>query len=152
MKKIIIVLLLAVLPTVAFAQKAFRKLRHTDGIAAINVSNGGYNALNDKDKVALGSVARDYLSSASHLDNLNVFISSEKKHARTIKRAMLDYLGEKQMEELINFEQDGSGISIYMKKDTSGSDITEMLLFVENRQKNESVLISFTGTLGLNKK
>ena len=149
MKKVIIVLLLAALPAVTFAQNAFKKLRNTEGIAAITINDGGYKMLSDKDKAAVGSVARDYLSNTSHLDNLNVFISSEKKHAGTIKRAMRDYLDENNLEKLVNFEEDGSGISIYIKQGKSGTDSTEMLLFVESKEKHEAVLISFTGSLGL---
>lgn len=149
MKKIIIVLLLAALPATTFAQKAFKKLKNTEGIAAITINNGGYSMLSDKDRAAVGSVARDLLSSASHLDNFNVFISSDKKHAVTLKKAMQNYLDEKQLVRLLNFEEDGSGVSIYMKEGASGSDITDMLLFVESAKKHEAVLISFTGSLGL---
>lgn len=149
MKKIIIVLLLAALPATTFAQKAFKKLKNTEGIAAITINNGGYEMLNNNNKAAVGSVARDFLSSASHVDNLNMFISSDKKHAVTMKEAMLDYSDEKHMVKLVSFEEDGSGISIYMKENAPGSEINEMLLFVESEAKHEAVLISFTGILAL---
>lgn len=149
MKKVIIIVLLAVLPSVSFAQNAFSKLQNKEGIASFTINKEMFGLIYGKEVEAVGSKTTEYLNKANKLSNLNVFISSEKADSKTLRKTMQEYLKDNPMEQLITLTENGAKISIYAVPGNNPSEVKEMLFFAQKANSNQAVLVSFTGNLDL---
>jgi hypothetical protein len=152
MKKFIITLLLAAMPLVTFAQKeAFAKFEGVEGIESITINKKMFEILASVDSSSVGKDVAPYLDTASGLDYVNVFTTSDKKYKKQLKDAVGDYLKTNPLQELISVTDNGSKIKVYVKQGSEESIITEGLVFIENNdKKEEAVLVSFTGNINLN--
>lgn len=152
MKKFIITLLLAAMPLVTFAQKnAFSKFDNIEEIANITLNKELFEMVGSVDSSAVGGEAGAYLKTAKGLDRLKILTTSEKKYKKQLRDAVTDYLKVNSLQELLSVNSGGAKVKIYVKQGSSESIITEGLVFVENdNEKDETVLISFTGKIDLN--
>lgn len=150
MKKFIIIALLAVAPFIGSAQTtAFDKFKDVDGIASITVNKKLFEMAGDME-VSGSEKADKALSMVKNIDGLKVFITSEKKHMKSMRNTVLSYLKTAGLEELVTFNDKGSMIKFYVREGVTSSDVKEALLFMEDADDKKVVLLSFTGNLNLN--
>ncbi|MCO6148555.1 DUF4252 domain-containing protein [Flavobacterium sp. NRK1] len=151
MKKFITTLVLAAMPFVTFAQNnAFSKFEDVDGIQSITINKEMFDMFSSIGDSASDEKTKSYFDMAGDIENLKVYITTEKRYKKQIKDAVADYLKGNAMEQLISISDNGSKIKIYVKQGSSESIIKEGLVFVENdEKKEEAVLISFTGNVNL---
>jgi hypothetical protein len=152
MKKFIIILALAVVPFITFAQtNAFSKFDNIEGIANITLTKQLFEMIASVDSSSVGGDASGYLKTAKGLERLKVLTTSEKKYKKQLSEAVTDYLKANSLQELVSITDKGAKVKIYVKQGSSENIITEGLVFVENTdKKDETVLISFTGKIDLN--
>ncbi|WP_051200369.1 DUF4252 domain-containing protein [Flavobacterium subsaxonicum] len=150
MKKFIITLLLAALPAVTFAQSAFDKFSNVDGIEAVTISGKMFEMLGSVEAGDNDAETQKVLNQVKNLDNLKIFSTAEKKYRKEIRTAVTNYLKTNALEELMSVKDGKSTIRIYVKQGASANIVKEGLLFVEDADDKQVVLISFTGTLNLN--
>lgn len=151
MKKFITTLVLAAMPFVTFAQNnAFSKFEDVDGIQSITINKEMFDMFSSIGDSANDEKTKSYFDMAGDIENLKVYITTEKRYKKQIKDAVSDYLKGNAMEQLMSISDNGSKIKIYVKQGSSESIIKEGLVFVENdEKKEEAVLISFTGNVNL---
>ncbi len=151
MKKFITTLVLAAMPFVTFAQNnAFSKFEDVDGIQSITINKEMFDMFSSIGDSANDEKTKSYFDMAGDIENLKVYITTEKRYKKQIKDAVADYLKGNAMEQLMSISDNGSKIKIYVKQGSSESIIKEGLVFVENdEKKEEAVLISFTGNVNL---
>jgi hypothetical protein len=59
------------------------------------------------------------------------------------------YIKSAGLEELMRITEKGKNVKIYVKTGASDSQVKELLMFIEGSGKEESVLMSLTGTFEL---
>ena len=150
MKKIIIILFLAVLPTVTFAQDAFTKFEDKDGIDVVVVNKKMFELLGSVEATGVEKEAQKYLKQVKNLDKLKVFSTSQINYIKDMETTVATYLKQNSLEELISFNNSGHKGKLYVKSGKKASDVKEFLLFSKGGKKNEAVLVSFTGNVNLN--
>jgi hypothetical protein len=150
MKKFIITLLLAALPAVTFAQSAFDKFSDVEGIEAVTISGKMFEMLGGVETGDSDADTQKLLNQVKNLDNLKIFTTQEKKYRKEIKTAVTNYLKINALEELMSFSSNGSTTKIYVKQGATASIVKEGLLFIEDADDKQVVLISFTGNINLN--
>lgn len=149
MKKFIITALLAAMPFITFAQAAFDKFQDQEGIDGIVLNENVVNILNYI-KLSEGSKqVQPYLQNVKDVESLRIFTTSEKKHAKDMKKTVATYLRKHNMEELVTLNSDGTKVKVYMVAGTDPSEINELLVFTENKKDNNTTLISFIGNIDL---
>jgi len=150
MKKLIITLVLAALPTLMFAQSPFAKFEGKDDITTVVVNKKLFDIVKDMDidvKVE-DKDAAEYLKYVEKLDNIRVYTTTNKKYTAEMKSTVNDYLKTNPLEELVSVNDEGKQIKVYVKTGAEPSDIREMLVFVEGGDKDEeTVLVSLTASL-----
>lgn len=151
MKKIIITLLLAVMPFVTFAQEVpFSQFQDVEGVDYVSVNKEMFAMIGKMDASIDGGNTEKYLGMLDKLDNLKVFTTDEKKKMKELTSAVQDYLKKNPLEELMSIKDEGSRINIYVKQEADSSIVKEGLVFIEDADDKNVVLVSFTGNLDLN--
>lgn len=149
MKKIII-LLLAVLPTFAFAQTSFDKFEDKDGVSSVIVSKKMFELMSKVKVDAKDKEMQQYLSLLKKLDNLKVFTTNSSKVSSDMKSSVSSYLKSNPLEELMRANSDGKNVKIYIKSVGSSTVVKELLLFMEGDLKETpTVILSLTGEFDL---
>lgn len=148
MKKIIITLLLATAPTLFFGQSVFDKFDGPDEVTAVVVSKKMFEMMgsvktNDKD-------AQQFLNLVKSLDNLKVFTTSDSKYRTDMKTTVDKYLGTKTLEELMRVSDSGKNVKIYVNSGGSKTQVKELLMYIDGKGSDESVIVSLTGNFDLN--
>lgn len=150
MKKIIITLVLAALPTLMFAQSPFAKFEGKDDITTVVVNKKLFDIIKQMgiDVKVEDKQAADYLKYVEKLDNIRVYTTTNKKYTAEMKSSVKDYLKSNPLEELVSVNDEGKQIKVYVKTGAEASDIREMLVFVEGGDKDEeTVLVSLTASM-----
>lgn len=152
MKKFIIAIVFALMPSLFFAQQSvFDKFEGLDDVTTVVVTKKmfqmmGNVELNKKDKEA-----QQFLSLTKKLNNLKVFTTSNSKYAADMKITAEKYLKTAGLEELMRVKEGGQNIRILIKTGGKETQVKELLMFIEDSGKNsETVLMSLTGDFDLN--
>jgi hypothetical protein len=150
MKKFMITLLLAVLPTIFFAQTtAFDKFEK-DGVDAVIVNKKMFELMGNVKLDPKDKQAQQYLNLIKKLDNLKVFTTTNNKIVTEMKGTVDGYLKKYPLEELMRLNEGTRTVKIYVKSGATSSQVKELLMFMEGGSSKEStVLMSLTGNFDL---
>ncbi|CAM3482033.1 DUF4252 domain-containing protein [Zobellia roscoffensis] len=158
MKKILIVLIVAVLPVMGFSQSLFDKYEDLDKVSAVVVNRSMFNLLSKIDVEVDDPEAKDFMDIAKSLNNLKVFITEDKAIAGDMKLSVDKYLKSAKLEELMRVKDKEANVKFYIRAGKDDDHVSELLMFVTsmnsvnvNGRKFETVLLSLTGDIDLNK-
>lgn len=159
MTRIIITIVLALMPTLFFAQSqsAFDKFEGREDITSVSVNKKTFEMLGDikvDAKESKGKDAKDiskYLGMADKIDNLKVLTTSSVKASAELKIAFENYRKAEKLEQLMRVNDEGKNVMIYVKSGKTASAAKEFLIFVEGGDKigDETVLVSLVGDIDL---
>lgn len=146
MKKIIITVILALMPTLFFAQGAFDKFDGQDDVTSVIVNKKMFQMMgNVKNKES-----QQYLNLIKKLDNLKVFTTQSTRVTSEMKVSAEKYIKSAGLEELMRVNDKGQNIKILVKSGATETHVKELLMFIEGGGKNDTVLMSLTGDFDLN--
>ena len=104
--------------------------------------------------------AQDFMDIAQNLKNLKVFITEDKKISTDMQITMEKYLKSSSLQELMRVKDKDANVKFYIKSGKDEDHVSELLMFVTgikngnveiNDRKFETVLLSLTGDIDLNK-
>jgi len=129
------------------AQSIFEKFDNQDDIRAVIVNKKmfalmGKMEVKDKD-------GQQFLNLIKKLDNLRVFVTSNDKRANEMKAEAMKYIKTASLDELMRIAEKGKSVRIYVRSGANESQVKELLMFIEGAGKEESVLMSLTGSFEL---
>ena len=154
MKKFIVAIVFAFLPTLIFAQQSvFDKFDGPDDITVVTVTKKMFQMMGDVKMNPKDKEAQQFLSLTKKLNNLKVFTTSNSKHAADMKSTTEKYLKTAGLEELMRVKDGGQNIRILIKTGAKETQVKELLMFIEGAstgKANETVLMSLTGDFDLN--
>lgn len=147
MKKLIVTLVFALMPTLFFGQTAFDKFDGQDDVTSVIVNKKMFQMMgNVKNKES-----QQYLNLIKKLDNLKVFTTASSRVTSDMKSAADKYIKSAGLEELMRINDKGQNIKIMVKSGAGATQVRELLMFIEGSGKdNETVLMSLTGDFDLN--
>ncbi len=160
MKKILIVIVAAVLPAMGFSQSLFDKYEDLDDVSAVVVNRSMFNLLSKIDVEVDDPEAQDFMDIAKSLNNLKVFITEDESISADMKASVNKYLKSAKLEELMRVKDKDTNIKFYIRSGKDDDHVSELLMFVTgmknidvdvNGRKFETVLLSLTGDIDLNK-
>lgn len=148
MKKFVIVFILALMPSLFFAQvSAFDKFEK-NGVTAVIVNKKMFELMGNV-KTPKDKETQQYLNLIRKLDYLKVFTTTSSKIALEMKGTVESYLKRNPLEELMRISDSGRNIRIYVKSGSTSSQVKELLMFMEGSGKNDTVLMTLTGSFDL---
>lgn len=160
MKKNIIMGLVAVLPLMGFSQSVFDKYEDLDNVSAVVVNESMFKLLSKINVEVDDKEAQDFMDIAQNLKNLKVFITEDKNVSAEMQTTMEKYLRSSSLQELMRVKDKDANVKFYIKSGKDEDHVSELLMFVSgiknadveiNNRKIETVLLSLTGDIDLNK-
>lgn len=160
MKKFLILTVMALLPLTGFSQSIFDKYEDLDNVSAVVVNKSMFNLLAKMDVDVDDPEAKEYMSMAKSLSGLKVFITEDAKISADMKVEVAKYLKSSSMEELMRVKDKDANVKFYIRNGKDDDHVSELLMLVTgiknvdvelNGRKFETVLLSLTGDIDLNK-
>jgi hypothetical protein len=152
MKKIILLLALALLPTVFFAQQSvFDKFDSMDKVTSVLVTKKMFQMMGNVKMDANDNASKQFIALTKKLNNLKVFTTTDSKIKMDLKATSDKYLVSAGLSELMRVKDGTQNIRISVKSSGNGNQIKELLMLIEDSGvSNQTVLMSLTGNFDLN--
>lgn len=160
MRKLILIAIIMSIPLTGFSQSLFDKYEDLDNVSTVVVNQSMFRLLSNIDVEVDDKDTQDFMDIAKSLKNLKVFITEDKSISADMKASVNKYLKSASMEELMRVKDKDANIKFYIKNGKDDDHVSELLMFVTgmnkvdvdiNGRKFETVLLSLTGDIDLNK-
>ena len=152
MKKIIILIVFALLPNMFFAQQSvFDKFEGLDDVTSVLVTKKMFQMMGNVKMDANDKEIQQFINLTKKLNNLKVFTTSNPKIKADLKATAEKYLATAGLEELMRVKDGSQNIRILVKSGAKETQIKELLMLIEDGGKSsETILMSLTGDFDLN--
>lgn len=156
MKKIALILAVALLPLTGFSQSVFDKFEDLEAVSTVVVNKKAFEMFSrlpadDKD-------AKEFMELTKNLTGLKVFVTEDKTIGADMKATVDKYLKSSSLEELMRVKDKEANVKFYIKQGRDADHVSELLMFVTGLKnveaegrKFETVLLTLTGDIDLNK-
>lgn len=162
MKKIIIVLVLAVSPIIASAQDIFEKYEDNDEVTFVAMQPKMFQMLGKMSISSDDPEAQEFFDLVNSVTSFRVITTENKAVSEDIGNWVTNRLKSSTYEELMRVRDGGSNVKFYVKEGKDDDHVKELLMFVTgladvkeldevkiNGRKMETVLLSLTGDIDL---
>lgn len=156
MKKVILLIALAVSPLVSYGQSMFDTLENMDGVDAIIVNKDMFEILSKfKSSSSEGNEALEIFKMIQDLNELKVFSTDDKSIASKMDAMVSKAVKSSKLTELMRMKEGDSRIKIYVKSSSNKDYVSEVLMYIKGIDKrtngiSESVILSLTGNIDIN--
>lgn len=152
MKKTAIILALAIMPMVSWAQNAFDFFENEKDVTSVVVTKNMFKLLSKMDLNSTDPEAQAYLKMVNDLDNIKIFTTDNAVVAQKMEAAVSKYVtGSKNLGELMRVKEDGKDIKFYSKEGKTENYVSELLMHLNGivDGKPMTVIMSITGNIDL---
>jgi hypothetical protein len=150
MKNFIITLVMVLVSSPFFAQSAFDKFDGQDDVTSVIVNKKMFEMMSKVKTNASDKAELQYFNLIRKLDNLKVFTTKSTAVSREMKASAEKHVKTAGLEELMHANSNGRSIKILIKSGATGTQIKELLMFIEGAKNDDTVLMSLTGNFDLN--
>lgn len=160
MKKKLTIVAMVLVAYSGLAQSMFDKYEDLDNVSAVVINQSMFRLLANIDVEVDDPEAKDFMDIAKSLKSLKVFITEDKAIGADMQKSMSSYLASNSLEELMRVKDKDANVKFYVKQGKDEDHVSELLMFVTgmkdagvdvNGRKFETVLLSLTGDIDLNK-
>ncbi len=159
MKKIILLIVLAVTPMVTNAQSFFDSLEDMDGVDMVVVTKDAFELLNKfkpKNTDLNDNEVMQAFEMINELKEFKMFSTDDIAIASKMENMVNLAIKKQNLTQLMRIKQDDSRIKIYVKATKNKNYVSEVLMFVKGLDKqtkgiSESMVLSLTGNIDINK-
>src|SRR5690606_4193438 len=114
MKKIAILLTMAILPMISWGQNAFDSFENEKDVSAVVVTKNMFKLLSKMDLNSNDPEAQAYLNMVNNLENIKIFTTENASIAKRMDDAVAKYIASsKDLGELMRVKEDGKNIRFY---------------------------------------
>jgi hypothetical protein len=159
MKKIILLIALAVTPMVTNAQSFFDSLEDMDGVDMVVVTKDAFELLNKfkpKNTDLNDNEVMQAFEMINELKEFKMFSTDDTAIASKMENMVNLAIKKQNLTQLMRIKQDDSRIKIYVKATKNKNYVSEVLMFVKGLDKqtkgiSESMVLSLIGNIDINK-
>jgi len=164
MKKIVLVIVLAILPMLINAQSIFDKYEDLQGVQSVIVNQKAFSMLATLNVDTDNPEVQQYIDMAEKITGLKVFTTDSETISADMKSTVESYLKESKLEELMRIKDGNQTIKFYVKEGKDDNHVKELLMFINGlkeitegqdisingkKRSVETVLLSLTGDIDL---
>ncbi len=152
MRKIAILIALAIAPMVSWAQNAFDSFENEKDVTSVVVTKNMFKLLSKMDLNSSDPEAQAYLKMVNDLDNIKIFTTDNPIVAKKMDDAVAKYVSNsKNLGELMRVKDDGKNIKFYSKEGKSENYVSELLMHLDGMVdgKPTTIIMSITGNIDL---
>jgi len=157
MRKLSLVVAIALLPVFGFSQSMFDKYENMDNVGTVVINKGMMNLVSKIGSLTDDKDAQEFAEVAKGINGIKVFITEDKTVASNMSSTVKRYLKSSSMEELMRVKDKDVNVKFYIKNGKDEDHVRELLMFVSGMKnvdvdgrKFETVLVSMTGDIDLN--
>lgn len=151
MKKFIITLAIALVPSLFFAQTAFDKFDGQEDVTSVIVNKKSFEMLGGiKGKIEDKEISK-YVDMANNIESFKMYTTASVKIAADMKATFDSYRKKESLEELVRINDKGKNIGVYIKSGNKASKVKELLVFIEGGDKkgDETLVLVLKGDFNL---
>ena len=143
-----------------FTQSMFDKFEDMDNVGTVVVNKSMINLLTSIGEMSDDPEAKEFMEAAEGIKGIKVFITEDKGISADMGFTVKKYLKSSSLEELMRVKDKDVNVKFYIKNGKKKDHVSELLMFVSgmknmdvdvNGRKFETVLVSMTGDIDLNK-
>lgn len=164
MKKLAVILAIALVPVVTFGQSIFDKFEDMDGVTSVIVNQKMFKMLADLNIQTDDAESQEVMSMVNKITGLKVLTTGDEKISADMNATVNNYLKSSNLQELMRIKDGDQTVKFYVKEGKDDNHVKELLMFVNglkeltkgqditiNGQKREieTVLLSLTGDIDL---
>jgi len=160
MKKLIIIIAIALLSVTSYAQNSiFDKFENMDDVSTVVFTPEAFRLIS-KFKGG-GEEGQEYFDMVKGLTSFRVFTTESIAIAEEMDNVVTKYLKSNKLVELMRVKDKESNVKIYVRQGKDEDHVSELLMYVGGTGKYmkdsgspikaESVILSLTGNIDLNK-
>jgi len=164
MKKLVVILAIALAPVVTFGQSVFDKFEDMDGVTSVIVNQKMFKMLMDLQIQTDDPEAQEMIDMVGKITGLKVLTTGDDKISADMNSTFSSYLKSANLQELMRIKDGDQTVKFYVKEGKDDNHVKELLMFVNglkemtkgqdiniNGQKREieTVLLSLTGDIDL---
>lgn len=152
MKKIALIMALAIAPMVSWAQNAFDSFENEKDVSSVVVTKNMFKLLSKMDLNSSDPEAQAYLKMVNDLDNIKIFTTDNPVVGQKMDDAVAKYISSsKSLGELMRVKEDGKNIRFYSKDGKNENYVSELLMHLDGvvDGKPTTIIMSITGNIDL---
>jgi hypothetical protein len=151
-KKGILTTFTILLPMFMNSQTFLDKYNDKEDVTSIIVNKKMFDLMSKVKMEGTDAETQKYLKLIKKLDDLKVFMTGNQKTTSDMRLNVEKYIKTNTLEELMQVNDNGKNVKIYVKAGSSDSMVKELLMFIEdgNVKSNGTVLMSLTGDFDIN--
>lgn len=164
MKKLAVILAIALAPIVTFGQSVFDKFEDMDGVTSVIVNQKMFKMLMDLQIQTDDAEAQEMIDLVGKITGLKVLTTGDEKISADMNSTFSGYLKSSNLQELMRIKDGEQTVKFYVKEGKDDNHVKELLMFVNglkeitkdqditiNGQKREieTVILSLTGDIDL---
>ncbi|NHF59374.1 DUF4252 domain-containing protein [Flavobacteriaceae bacterium TP-CH-4] len=158
MKKIILVILLAVSPILSYGQDIFDKYEDNDKVTFVAMQPKMFQMLGKMSVSSDDPEAKEFFDLVNSITSFKVITTEDAAISKDVSSWVTTRLKSSSFEELMRVRDGDSNVKFYVKEGKDDDHVKELLMFVTgmkdqnievNGRKLETVLLSLTGDINL---
>ena len=153
MKKIIIIFIFIV--NLSFGQSMFDKLEDIDEVSSVVVNKDAFEMLSKFNTSSTDNEAVEVFNMVKELNELKVFSTNNVSVSSKMESMVKSEVSKNNLVELMRVKDKESRVKIYVKSTDNKDFVSEVLMFIKSKDSKkggpESVIVSLTGTIDINK-
>lgn len=164
MKKIVLIIAIAVLPIMSFGQGLFDKYEDMDGVSSFVVNQKMFSMLASINVDFDDPEAEAIMEAVKKIKSIKVLTTGNDKTSASMKTDVEKYVRNSSLEELMRFKDGNQTVKFYVREGSSENYVKELLMFVTGlkeltkgqditingkKREIETVIVSIVGDIDL---
>jgi hypothetical protein len=164
MKKLVVILAIALAPIVTFGQSVFDKFEDMDGVTSVIVNQKMFKMLMDLQIQTDDPEAQEMIDLVGKITGLKVLTTGDEKISADMNSTFSSYLKSSNLQELMRIKDGEQTVKFYVKEGKDDNHVKELLMFVNGlkeitkgqdiningkKREIETVILSLTGDIDL---
>ena len=158
MKKIILLIALAITSSISYGQSTFDKLEDMDGVMSVVISKNAFKILSkfNFESENEGNEMTEVFKMIENLNEFKTFSTKIPEIATQMENMVKKAVRAQKLTELMRLKEDNSKVWIYVKTTSNKDLVSEVLMLVKGIDKqtngmSEALIVSLRGAIDINK-
>ena len=158
MKKIILLIALAITSSISYGQSTFDKLEDMDGVMSVVISKDAFKILSkfNFESENDGNKMTEVFKMIENLNEFKTFSTKIPEIATQMESMVKKAVRAQKLTELMRLKEDNSKVWIYVKTTSNKDLVSEVLMLVKGIDKqtngmSEALIVSLRGAIDINK-
>jgi hypothetical protein len=150
MKNIYLLLVFLISSFTSQAQDEFDKFEDNEDVTTIIVSRSMFKLMSQFNSDS-DPETQEYMDMIKNIDGLRVYITENQDIAGEMKDMATKYIKSSKLTELMRVKDKGANVKIYVKQGRDEDHVEELLMFVSDKEDEQTIVMSLRGDIDLNK-